>query len=171
MSILIIQWWSINWIPNGPGWMCDKWRILWFLWGDWTKPCKENIFTNEVCVEQHLIQFTFLSVVTPYEIHKITYSLRNWATGYDELSVSILKLLSHLLLALLLTYVTNDLTKVFSQWNLRSLMSLCKADDPTISMTLGLCPYCVFCQKVFERVIYNHLVEYLEMLNILNSKN
>ena len=94
---------------------------------------------------QSLVPSMSLGVLTADEIHKVINSSNNGAAGYDELFASILKWHHCLLLALLPTYITFDLGVLQRELKL----------------------YCVFYRRFPNG--YVCLVEYLEMLNVLNN--
>ena len=97
---------------------------------------------------QPLVQSMFLSVVTPDEIHKVINSLKNGAAGYDELSVSILKMVSSSIINPL-AYLTYHLTKVFFRGNWNSPMwYICiKQTTLIVLIIIDLYPYCVFYRR------------------------
>ena len=121
---------------------------------------------------QPLLQSMFLSVVTPDEVHKIINSLKSGAAGYDELSASILKMISSSITSPL-AYLCNlsfDQGVFPRELKLANVIPLYKADDPcSFNNYRPVSLLCVL-SKVFEKVMYNRLVEYLDMLNILNDK-
>ena len=116
---------------------------------------------------QPLLQSMFLSVVTPDEVHKIIISLKSGATVYDELPVSVLKMISSSITRLL-PYLGNlsiDQGDFPMELKLANVIPLYKADDPC-----SLDDYKPVSLLVFEKVMYNRLVEYLDMLHILNDR-
>ena len=103
----------------------------------------------------------FLNVVTLDEIHKFISSLKNGAARYDELSVSILKMVSSSVINPL-AYLCNlsfDQGVFPRELKLADVIPLYKADDPySFNNYRPVSLLCVLSQ-VFETVMYNRLVE------------
>ena len=143
-------------------------RVLWSI----PDPDPSQNLSPLKYMGQPLLQSMFLSVVTPDEVHKIINSLKNGAAGYDELSASILKMISSSITSPL-AYLCNlsfDQGVFPRELKLANVIPLYKADDPCgFDNYRPVSLLCVL-SKVFEKVMYNRLVEYLDMLNILNDK-
>ena len=116
--------------------------------------------------------YSLCSWVLSHRVHKIINSLKNGAAGYDELSATILKMISSSITSPLAYFCNLSFDQgVFSkELKLANVIPLYKADDPcSFNNYRPISLLCVL-TKVFEKVMYNRLVEYLDMLNILNDK-
>ena len=111
----------------------------------------------------------FLSPVDGTEITKITMSLQNSAAGYDTINATLLKFVVSCI-AEPLCYVCNiSLCEgIFpKQLKIANVVPLYKADDSIAFNNYR--PVLILCalSKVFERVIYERLLHFLNELNIL----
>ena len=105
-----------------------KIRVLWSI----PDPDPSQNLSPLKYMGQPLLQSMFLSVVTPDEVHKIINSLKNGAAGYDELSASILKMISPSITSPL-AYLCNlsfDQGVFPRELTLANVIPLYKADDP-----------------------------------------
>ena len=111
----------------------------------------------------------FLYPVDGTEIAKITMSLKNSASGYDAINATLLKFLASCI-AEPLCYVCNfSLCEgIFpKQLKIANVVPLYKADDSMVFNNYR--PVLILCalSKVFERVIYERLLHFLNEFNIL----
>ena len=111
----------------------------------------------------------FLSPVDVTEITKITMSLKNSASGYDDINATLLKFVVSCI-AEPLCYVCNLslCERIFpKQLEIANVVPLYKADDSMVFNNYH--PVSILCalSKVFERVIYERLLHILNEFNIL----
>ena len=102
---------------------------------------------------QPLLQSMFPSVVTPDDVHRIINTLKNGAAGYDELSVSILKMISPSITSPL-AYLCNlsfDQGVFPRELKLANEIPIYKADGP-VTITIDLYLYCVCHQRFSKRL-------------------
>ena len=110
----------------------------------------------------------FIEPVTFDEIKTIVSSLKNNATGFDEINAEYLKM-SLSVIGNPLVYICNmSLSEgVFpTQLKIADVVPLYKCDDPMIFnhyMPVSLCTL----SKVFEKVMYNRLIKFLGKFSIL----
>ena len=114
----------------------------------------------------------YLQPVTCEGIGKILLDLKNTACGWDEMSVSFLRLSSQFFTQPLVFTCNQSLTEgVFpEQLKLANVIPLYKADDPMLFNHYR--PVSLLCvlSKVFEKVMYSRLLDFLEKFKILYSK-
>ena len=111
----------------------------------------------------------FLYDVTLEEMNKIISSLNNGAPGYDEIHASVLKIISPCVASPLVYLCNKSLEQgIFpNELKLANVLPLYKADDPFVFNNYR--PVSLLCvlSKVFEKVMYNRLIDYLETYKIL----
>ena len=111
----------------------------------------------------------FLYDVTLEEMNKIISSLKNGAPGYDEINASVLKIISSCVTSPLVYLCNKSLEQgIFpNELKLANVLPLYKADDPFVFNNYR--PVSLLCvlSKVFEKVMYNRLIDYLETYKIL----
>ena len=122
-------------------------------------------------MDQPLLNSIYLSEVTSEEINNILKSLKNGAAGYDELDAYLLKHISPFITEPL-KYLSNlPLSEgIFpTELKLANVIPLYKADDAFLFNNYR--PVSLLCviSKVFEKVMYNRLIDFLETFAILNS--
>ena len=122
-------------------------------------------------VDQPLLNSIYLSEVTSEEISNILKSLKNGAAGYDEINTSLLKHISSVITEPL-KYLSNlSLSEgVFpTELKLANVIPLYKSDDAFVFNNYR--PVSLLCviSKVFERIMYNRLIDFLETYAILNN--
>ena len=111
----------------------------------------------------------FLNPVTPDEIISIIKSLKNGAPGYDEINATTLKLcISDI--AMPLSFICNRslVEGIFpSELKLANVIPLFKSGNPMLFNNYR--PVSLLCtlSKVFERVMYSRLLNYLNKHKIL----
>ena len=115
------------------------------------------------------IQETILEPVTLEEIKAIVSSLKNNATGFDEINAECLKM-SMAFVANPLVYICNMFLSegVFpTQLKIANVVPLYKCDDPMLFNHYR--PVSLLCtlSKVFKKVMYNRLIKFLEKFSIL----
>ena len=111
----------------------------------------------------------FLSPVTGNEIGKLLLSLKNTATGYDDINSMSLKLCSQ--------YVTQPLTHICNlsltygvfpdQMKIANVIPLYKSDNPMIFSHYRPVSLLCILSKVFEKIMYERIVTFLNANNIL----
>ena len=111
----------------------------------------------------------FLSPVTENEIGKLLLSLKNTATGYDDITSMSLQLCSQ--------YVTQPLTHICNlsltygvfpdQMKIADVIPLYKSDDPMIFSHYRPVSLLCILSKVFEKIMYEIIVTFLNANNIL----
>ena len=114
----------------------------------------------------------FLDPVSESEIKERLISLKETATGYDEINTMSLKL-SNNLIAQPLAHICNlSLTEgVFPhQLKIANVIPIYKSDDPMLFNHYR--PVSLFCilSKDFEKIIYDRLLNFLERYKILYDK-
>ena len=118
-----------------------------------------------------MVQSIFLTEVTANEINKIIQCLKNGAAGHDDITASSLKLVS-VAINQPLAYLCNlSFTQgTFpQQLKLANVLPLYKADDPySFNNYRPVSLLCVL-SKVFEKVMYDRLLEFLENHKLLFS--
>ena len=122
-------------------------------------------------MDQPLLNSIYLSEVTSEEINNILKSLKNGAAGYDELNACLLKHISPFITEPL-KYLSNlSLSEgTFpTELKLANVIPLYKADDAFLFNNYR--PVSLLCviSKVFEKVMYNRLIDFLETFAILNN--
>ena len=106
----------------------------------------------------------FLYDVILEEMNKIICSLKNGTPGYDEINASVLKIISSCVASPLVYLCNKSLTQgIFpNELKLANVLPLYKAHDPSVfNNNRPVSLLCVLA-KVFEKVIYNRLIVYLE---------
>ena len=107
--------------------------------------------------------------VTLEEMNKIISSLKNGAPGYDDINASVLKLISSCVASPLVYLCNKSLAQgIFpNELKLANVLPLYKADDPFVFNNYR--PVSLLCvlSKVFEKVMHNSLIVYLETYKIL----
>ena len=111
----------------------------------------------------------FLEPVSEEEVYSIVTNLKNSAPGYDEVTAGILKLslpvingpLTHILNLSLLEGVFPSELKV------ANVLPLYKADDDMLFNNYRPVSLLSVLSKVFERIMYNRLISFLENNKIL----
>ena len=111
----------------------------------------------------------FLSPVTENEIGKLLLSLKNTASGYDDINSMSLKLCSQ--------YVTQPLTHICNlsltygvfpdQMKIANVIPLYKSDDPMFFSHYRPVSLLSVLSKVFEKIMYERIVAFLNANNIL----
>ena len=122
-------------------------------------------------MDQPLLNSIYLSEVTSEEISNILKSLKNGAAGYDKLNACLLKHISPFITEPL-KYLSNlSLSEgVFpTELKLANVIPLYKSDD--VFLFNNYRPVSLLCviSKVFEKVMYNRLIDFLETFAILNN--
>ena len=111
----------------------------------------------------------FLEPVSRIEIDKIIMSLKNCATGYDDISAQIFKLcVEHI--GDPLTYLCNRflLQGVFPhEMKTANVIPLYKSGDPMLFTNYRPISLLCIISKIFERVMYTRLISFLERFKIL----
>ena len=118
-----------------------------------------------------MINSIFLTQVTPVEMTDILQSLKNGAAGYDDINASLLKMVSSCIV-LPLVYLCNlslDQGIFPDELKVANIVPLYKADDPFMFNNYRPVSLLSVLSKVFERVMYNRLMEYLDVYKILVS--
>ena len=120
---------------------------------------------------QPLVNSIFFSEVTIVEISQILGSLKNGAAGYDEISASLLKLISPFIVEPLVYLCNQSLQEgIFpTELKIANVTPLYKSDDSFVFNNYR--PVSLLCvlSKVFEKVMYNRLLEFLESYKILTN--
>ena len=111
----------------------------------------------------------FLSPVDVTEITKITMSLKNSASGYDDINATLLKfVVSYIAEPLCYVCILSLCEGIFpKQLKIANVVPLYKAKDSMVFNNYR--PVSILCalSKVFERVIYDRLLHFLNEFNIL----
>ena len=116
-----------------------------------------------------LVNSIFLTHVTTDKMVGILKSLKNGAPGPYEINAMSLKMVSSFIIEPL-TYICNlSLTQgVFpDELKLANVLPLYKNDDPYIFNNYTLVSLLNVLSKVFEKVMHNRLIEFLEMYKII----
>ena len=116
-----------------------------------------------------LMNSIFLSLVTAEETREILSSLKNGAAGHDEIRASTEKSAPPYIVEPL-AYICNLSIGqgVFpSKLKIANVLPLYKADDPFLFNNYRPVPLLNVLSKVFERIMYNRVSEFLETLKIL----
>ena len=120
---------------------------------------------------QPLVNSIFLSEVTSNEISQILGSLKNGAAGYDEINACLLKLVSPFISEPIMYLCNQFLTEGLFPMELKlaNVVPLYKSDDSFVFHNYR--PLYLLCviSKVFEKVMYNRLLEFLETYKILTN--
>ena len=120
---------------------------------------------------QPLVNSIFLSEVTANEISQILGSLKNGAAGYDEINACLLKLVSPFIAEPLMYLCNQSLSEGLFPMELKlaNVIPLYKSDDSFVFNNYR--PVSLLCvlSKVFEKVMYNRLLEFLETYKILTN--
>ena len=122
-------------------------------------------------MNQPLLNSIYLSEVTSEEISNILKSLKNGAAGYDEINAALLKHISSFITEPI-KYLSNlSLSEgVFpAELKLANVIPLYKADDAFVFNNYRLVSLLCVVSKVFEKVMYNRLIDFLETFSILNN--
>ena len=111
----------------------------------------------------------FLSQVTNIEIIQIIQDLKNDAPGYDEISASALTLVScHVVVPLVYLCNLSIEQGVFPrELKLANGLPLYKTDDPFLFNNYRPVSLLSILSKVFEKIMYYRLIEYLEAYKII----
>ena len=129
---------------------------------------KQNISPLQF-MSDPLMNSIFLSLVTAEETREILSSLKNGAAGHDEIRASTLKSVSPYIVEPL-AYICNlSISQgVFpSKLKIANVLPLYKADDPFLFNNYRPVSLLNVLSKVFERIMYNRVSEFLETLKIL----
>ena len=116
-----------------------------------------------------IIQSFFLSEVTTNEIDKIIQSLKNGAAGHGDITAVNLKLVARSINQPLAYHCNLSFTQgVFSnELKLANVLPLYKSEDPySFNNYRPVSLLCVL-SKVFEKVMYDRLLEFLEIHKLL----
>ena len=116
-----------------------------------------------------LLESIYLKQVTNDEICKIILSLKNSATGWDDISAQLLKL-SVQFIGQSITHICNlSLTEgIFPhQLKVANVIPLYKADDPMCFNHYSPVSLLCILSKVFEKIMYPRLLEFLEKFEII----
>ena len=104
-------------------------------------------------MHSRIIESIFLSPVTPVEISKLLLTLKDSATGWDEINAMFWKTSLNCIRYPCVMYVTCPLKRGFSPHNWKLLMfclSL-KQKSPLISIITGQCHYCAYYQRFLRK--------------------
>ena len=106
----------------------------------------------------------FLSPVANIEIIRIIQDLKIGAPGYDEIDASVLKLVScHVVVPLVyLCNLSIDQGIFPKELKLANVLPLYKTDDPFLFNNYRPVSVLSILSKVFEKIMYSRLMEYLE---------
>ena len=120
-------------------------------------------------MEQHAINSIFLPDVTNDEMKSVLLSLKNGAAGWDDITPQILKMIHHSVNHPLV-YMTNLSLQqgIFpKELKIANVLPLFKSYDPCVSNNYR--PVSLLCtlSKVYEKVMYNRLLTFLEDYNVL----
>ena len=109
--------------------------------------------------------------MTSEKISNTLKSLKNGATGYDEINASLLKHISSVIIEPLKYLSKFSLSEgVFpTELKLANVIPLYKSGDAFVFNNYR--PVSLLCviSKVFERIMYNRLIDFLETYAILNN--
>ena len=122
-------------------------------------------------IKKKTIFSLYLEPVTEAEIRRLIMSLKSSAPGYDNIRSSILKM-SLPIICTPLTYISNLSLQegVFpDELKIANVIPLFKSDDPELFNNYR--PVSLLCtvSKVFERIMYNRLLSFLDEYKILFS--
>ena len=133
----------------------------------------KRIPTVKVCPNRFMgdivSQSIFLEPVTPQEITTIIKSLKNGATGYDEISNKILQLSLAPITSPLSFLCNRSLTEgVFpSELKLANVLPLFKSGEPMLFNNYRPVSLLSTLSKVFEKIMYSRLLTFLDYHKIL----
>ena len=120
---------------------------------------------------QSFSETVFLAPVTQEEINLKIKSLKDTATGYDDINAMSLKLTNQFICQPLTHLCNLSLTQgVFpEQLKIANVIPLYKTDDPMLFNYYR--PVSLLCvlSKVFEKVMYDRIITFLENFKILNE--
>ena len=110
--------------------------------------------------------------VTDAEMELIINSLKDSASGWDELSAMIIKAAKeHIISPLVFICNLSLKTSCFpDQLKIAKVIPLYKADDPRTFSNYRPVSVLPVISKILERIMYNRLIEYLDKNNILYAK-
>ena len=130
----------------------------------------QNLSPNDF-MGQPLTNSIFLGDVTSGEIDIIINSLKNGAPGYDDINASLLKLVSPCIVEILVYLCNKSLHEgVFPQeLKIANVIPVSKSDDASVFNNYRTVSLLCVISKVFEKVMYNRLIDFLETFNILNN--
>ena len=113
----------------------------------------------------------FLSEVTANEISQILGSLKNGAAGYDEINACLLKLVSPFISEPLMYLCNQSLSEgLFStELKLANVIPSYKSDYSFVFNNYRPVSLVCVISKVFEKVMHNRLLEFLETYKILTN--
>ena len=111
----------------------------------------------------------FLSPVTSTEMNKLIMSLKDSAPGWDDITASLLKMSIEYLRDPLCYLCNRSLQEgIFpSQLKIANVLPLFKAEDPLQFNNYRPVSLLCILSKVFEKIMYSRLHEFLEKLDIL----
>ena len=107
--------------------------------------------------------------MTEVELHRIIHELKTGAPGYDEISAPLLKYVSAAIIEPLVYLCNISLDQgIFpKELKLANVIPLYKAEDPALFNNYRpVSLLCIF-SKIFEKVMYPRLIEYLELHRVL----
>ena len=130
-----------------------------------------QVSTPESFMKSKALYSLYLEPVSESEIHKLITSLKSASPGYDNISSSILKL-SLTSICAPLTHICNMSLQegIFpDKMKVANVLPLFKCDDPEIFNNYR--PVSILCSlsKVFEKIMYNRLINFLDKHQILYS--
>ena len=120
---------------------------------------------------QPLVNSMFLSEVTSNEISQILGSLKDGAAGYDEINACLLKLVSPFISEPLMYLCNQSLTEGLFPMELKlaNVIPLYKSDDSFVFNNYWPVSLLWVISKVFEEVMYNRFLQFLEKYKILTN--
>ena len=114
-----------------------------------------------------------LRPVTPDEVSKIIQNLKNSkSTGTDFINTWTVKLVSKEILPAI-THIVNlsiSQRKFPSQWKLAKVVPLLKKGDPLVPKNYRPVALLPIFSKILERAVFQQLVEYLDLNNLLSAQ-
>ena len=137
--------------------------------------------SSQKYMEQPLIYSMFLNVVTPDENHKVINSLKNAAAGYDELTASILKMVSSSIISPIaylcnLSFDQGVFPSELKLANVTPLYNCIKQMTLIVLLIIGPYPYCVFCRRFLNnkqfgfRKLYSYYMALMALMDkLINS--
>ena len=107
--------------------------------------------------------------MTEIELHRIIHELKTGAPRYDEISAPLLKYVSAAIIEPLVFLCNMSLDQgIFpKELKLANVIQIYKAEDPALFN--NYMPVSLLCilSKIFEKVMYSRLIEYLELHRVL----
>ena len=113
----------------------------------------------------------FINTVTESEVHKILSKLKDGAPGHDGITSSCVKLIAKNIALPLTQAINKSLSQgVFpAELKIAKVIPLFKSNDASLFTNYRPISLLPIFSKIFERIMYNRLYNYLKKCNILSE--